>query len=89
MNNLKQQLTCKILVAVGWGLLGPLGVFNSSAAAQTYMFGRADFAIAAPYPAELGEVATGDFNRDGIVDLAVAVPGYFLYSEFNGPHSVG
>jgi hypothetical protein len=72
MTKMKGQLTYKILAVVGWGLLGPLGIFSSSAAAQTYMFGRADFAMDGTKDA--GEVAPGDFNGDGILDLAVTNP---------------
>jgi hypothetical protein len=49
-------------------LLSCLGLFASTASAQGYVFGRADFAVGAG-PAAL---AQGDFNGDGKLDLVVA-----------------
>jgi hypothetical protein len=68
MSNIRKQVSYKILVTIVWGLFGPLGIFNSSAAAQSYMFGRADFATGNGEPSS---VATGDFNRDGMLDVAI------------------
>ena len=55
------------LVAVVWGLVS---ILNSSAAAQKYIFGRADFGASSC--AENGAIVKADFNRDGILDLAVS-----------------
>jgi hypothetical protein len=77
MSDVKRQLSYKILVAMVWGLLGPLGIFHSSASAQTYIFGRADFP-ASPSIQTPSLIATGDFNRDGILDLAVTIPGKLI-----------
>src|SRR5260370_143353 len=50
-----------------WLLLGLAEIVDSTALAQTYIFGRANFATgAAPVV-----VLTGDFNGDGKLDLAV------------------
>src|SRR6516162_7349771 len=74
MTRLRQLIASKILLAALWAVLGHLCIFSSSASAQRYMFGRADFA-AASQDQTLGGVATGDFNGDGILDLAVTLPG--------------
>ena len=69
MTRTRQSLRYKILLGVMCAVLGHLGVFNTSASAQRYMFGRADFATGG---GESNSVATGDFNRDGILDLVFA-----------------
>jgi len=46
MTRTRQSLRYKILLGVMCAVLGHLGVFNTSASAQRYMFGRADFAAA-------------------------------------------
>ena len=74
MTRTRQSLRYKILLGVMCAVLGHLGVFNTSASAQRYMFGRADFA-AASQDQTLGGVATGDFNGDGILDVAVTIAG--------------
>jgi len=43
MPRVRQQLACRILVAVVCGVLGHLCIFNTSASAQRYFFGRTDF----------------------------------------------
>jgi len=74
MKNLMMYRSQKVLTVLVWGLLGPLGIFHSSAAAQNYIFGRGDFAAVPPNVCGGGSnaVAKGDFNGDGILDLAVA-----------------
>src|SRR6516164_4975678 len=69
MTRLRQLIASKILLAALWAVLGHLCIFSSSASAQRYMFGRADFATGG---GESNSVATGDFNRDGILDLVFA-----------------
>ena len=75
MSIVKSHLNYKILIVGMWGLLGALGIFNSSAAAQRYMFGRGDF-ITSQTDKLADALATGDFNRDGILDLAFTLPGF-------------
>jgi hypothetical protein len=64
MNSRKQRLRLALCLLL---LLGLAEIVDSTALAQTYIFGRADFATgAAPVV-----VLTGDFNGDGKLDLAV------------------
>ncbi len=70
MKSKKQRTIYGVLLGTIWGLFGPLGVWSSTASAQKYVFGRADFA-AGVGPRSL---VTGDFNGDGKLDLAVAGP---------------
>jgi len=73
MKNLMKYRSQKVLIVLVWGLLGPLGILHSSATAQDYIFGRWDFASAPPNGCgEPGEITKGDFNGDGILDLAIA-----------------
>src|ERR1700733_7982860 len=52
----------------GWSAVIPLFLLSAMLAhAQTYIFGRADF----PVGTGAISVAAGDFNGDGITDLAV------------------
>jgi hypothetical protein len=53
--------------AVLLALFAALTLFTPTVCAQTYIFGRADFAAGT----EPSSVATGDFNGDGILDLVV------------------
>src|SRR5260370_16551155 len=64
MNSRKQRLRLALCLLL---LLGLAEIVDSTALAQTYIFGRANFATgAAPVV-----VLTGDFNGDGKLDLAV------------------
>jgi hypothetical protein len=64
MTRLRQQLACRILVAVVCGVVGHLCIVNTSASAQRYLFGRTDFA-AGVIGAEPGSVATGTSTAMG------------------------
>src|SRR5260370_40232239 len=64
MNSRKQRLRLALCLLL---FLGLAQIVDSTALAQTYIFGRAVFATgAAPVV-----VLTGDFNGDGKLDLAV------------------
>ncbi|HEV2175947.1 MAG TPA: FG-GAP-like repeat-containing protein [Terriglobia bacterium] len=58
----------RILLVVSSVSLGLFGAFAASAPAQSYVFGRADFSTGNNPSA----IATGDFNADGKLDLAIA-----------------
>ena len=63
-----QMARCRHLAfAVFPALFALLILFTPAACAQTYIFGRADFAAGT----EPSSIATGDFNGDGILDLIV------------------
>src|SRR5712692_3016356 len=67
----RRRATSPIAFMRALGASGALLLLSSTASAQHYLFNRANF----PVHSALGGMATADFNRDGILDLAVVSSG--------------
>ena len=71
MKRVESTILRQVLLGSLVAVLGPLSALTVNAAAQTYVFGRADFATGASPVA----LVAGDFNGDGRLDLATANSG--------------
>ena len=67
MGPVRPKMTCCTVLGIVLGFLGTLAPFSSSAWAQKYVFSNASFATGL----RPEWVVTGDFNKDGIEDVAV------------------